>query len=255
MAGGYPPTGGNQMAQNRGPTGDWTKAWADWHVCSPSPTADVLRARGPVTFRCEYARPSLAGQLRREIGRRIEGAFSREVILVKSAVLSDPTSLSPGDGPTLGVSLTSGQGVTAPDKVKGEMPRVVIADDDRGFREMLRDLLEDEGFHVIGEAEDGAAGVALAAELRPDVVLMDLRMPNLGGIAAAAKIKGILPTLQVLILTAYDDPGLNRAAADVGVYCYLVKGCSVRLLKDMLLRAWGYKRELEGGAVWPSTAR
>src|SRR5690349_21738746 len=66
-----------------------------------------------------------------------------------------------------------------------EHPRVLVVDDDQGFREMLRDFLADDGFDVIGEAPDGAQACTLAQELQPDVVLMDVRMPRMDGLEAS----------------------------------------------------------------------
>ncbi len=132
------------------------------------------------------------------------------------------------------------------------MLRVLAVDDDRGFREEIRELLEEEGFDVVGEAGDGAEAVDLAARLHPDVILMDLRMPNIDGIEATRLIKSEQPMTQVVMLSAYDDPGLQDGAGEVGVYCYLVKGCRASLIKDVLLRAWSFKTGLEERAKRPS---
>jgi len=82
-------------------------------------------------------------------------------------------------------------------------PRVVIVDDHAAMRAALRDALEDEGATVIGEADEGSAGVELATRLEPDVVLMDLRLPGISGLEATRHIKQLRPAVQVLILTAY----------------------------------------------------
>jgi DNA-binding NarL/FixJ family response regulator len=87
--------------------------------------------------------------------------------------------------------------------------------------------------------------VTLADELCPDVVLMDLRMPTLDGLAATRLIKQHLPMTQVVILSAYEDPGLQEGAEEAGVYCYLIKGCRSQLIRDVLLQAWSYKTSLE----------
>src|SRR5947208_14899922 len=68
-------------------------------------------------------------------------------------------------------------------------PRVLLVEDDQGNRRRIRDLLLSEGIEVVGEASNGAAGVQLAGEARPDVVLMDLRMPVMGGLEATREIK------------------------------------------------------------------
>jgi DNA-binding NarL/FixJ family response regulator len=135
---------------------------------------------------------------------------------------------------------TSGQDVGARVRL-----RVLAVDDDRGFLEEIRGLLEDEGFDVAGTASDGSEAVTLADELSPDVVLMDLRMPTLDGLEATRLIKQHLPMTQVVILSAYDDPGLQEGAEEAGVYCYLIKGCRSQLIRDVLLQAWSYKASLE----------
>jgi DNA-binding NarL/FixJ family response regulator len=126
-------------------------------------------------------------------------------------------------------------------------PRVLVVDDDQGFREMLRDFLADDGFDVIGEAPDGAAAFSLAQQLHPDVVLMDLRMPRMDGLEASRRIKSVLPITQIIMLSAYEDAALKRGAEEVGVYCYLIKGCPPSVLVDMLRFAGSFKLSLEQG--------
>jgi response regulator NasT len=124
-------------------------------------------------------------------------------------------------------------------------PRVLLVEDDQGLREALRDLLQDIEFDVVGEAGNGEEGVRMTIELEPDVVLMDLRMPVMGGLEAAQLIRAQRPDVQVVILTAYDDPALKEGANGVGVYAYLVKGCPPRDVSDTTLEAWRAKRTRE----------
>ncbi len=130
-----------------------------------------------------------------------------------------------------------------------QAPRVLLVDDSAELRQALRRALEDEGIEVVGEAADGAAGVAQAKALEPDVVLMDLRMPVMDGVAATSAIKQALPVTQVLILTAYEEWGSSARAA--GAYAYLVKGTGPELLRDVVLQAWklkvGLEARLDGG--------
>ncbi len=133
-------------------------------------------------------------------------------------------------------------------------PRVLVVDDDQGFREMLRDFLIDDGFDVVGEAGDGEEAVTLTEQLLPEVVLMDLRMPRMDGIEATRVIKAARPTIQVIILSAYEDPGLKRGAEEVGVYCYLIKGCPPSIIRDMLRFARDFKTGLDEQSVRPSPA-
>jgi DNA-binding NarL/FixJ family response regulator len=121
-------------------------------------------------------------------------------------------------------------------------PRVLIVEDEPILREALAEMLEAKHIRVAGQAGDGEEAVSLASTLQPDVVLMDLRMPGMDGIEATRQIKEILPKTQVLVLSAYDDPGLHRSAEQVGVFCYLVKGCAPQLILEMIERAWGHAK-------------
>ena len=103
-------------------------------------------------------------------------------------------------------------------------PRVLVADDHAVLREALVELLVQAGFEVVGEAADGADAVALAKQLEPDVVLMDLRMPVLGGLDATRPIKDACPHVQVVMLSAFESPALQRQAEEAGCFAYLVKG-------------------------------
>jgi response regulator NasT len=100
--------------------------------------------------------------------------------------------------------------------------RVLIAEDEALIRLDLREMLREEGFDVVGEAADGEQAVALAEELSPDLVICDIKMPKLDGIAAATQIseKRIAP---VIMLTAFSQRDLIERARDAGVMAYLVK--------------------------------
>jgi DNA-binding NarL/FixJ family response regulator len=115
-----------------------------------------------------------------------------------------------------------------------EAIRVLIADDHTRFREGLRVMLrrEDE-LTVVGEAADGDAAVALAADLQPDVVLMDLQMPGMHGVAATRQIIETSPHIRVLVLTMYEDDDMVFAALRAGARGYVLKGAD----KAELLRA------------------
>lgn len=112
--------------------------------------------------------------------------------------------------------------------------RILIADDHPVVRTGLRGMLAGEpAFAVVGEAADGAEAVLLAGRLQPAVVLMDLRMPALDGVAATARIRGELPTVQVLILTTYDSDADIVRAIEAGATGYLLKDAP----RDELFRA------------------
>lgn len=102
-------------------------------------------------------------------------------------------------------------------------PRIVIADDHPVFRDGLRALLGDLGATVVAEAGDGLAAVAAVCEYRPDVVLMDLRMPLLGGVEATARIVRDNPGTAVLVLTMSEDAASLQAALRAGARGYLLK--------------------------------
>lgn len=105
------------------------------------------------------------------------------------------------------------------------MTTVVLADDHPMVRQGIRAVLEGaDDLELIAEAEDGAAAVRLCAELRPDVVLMDLQMPGVHGIDATREIRTIAPATAVLVLTMYDDDETVFAAVSAGASGYLLKG-------------------------------
>jgi DNA-binding NarL/FixJ family response regulator len=101
--------------------------------------------------------------------------------------------------------------------------KLLIADDHALFRESLRSLLAARGHEVVGEARNGREAVALAHRLRPDVVLMDLSMPELDGLAATRLIAADLPTVRVVVLTASDDDQNLFEAVKSGAQGYLLK--------------------------------
>jgi len=100
--------------------------------------------------------------------------------------------------------------------------RVVVAEDESLIRMDIVEILRDNGFDVVGEAGDGETAVALATELRPDLVIMDIRMPQLDGIEAAKRLSEnhIAP---VVLLTAFSQKELVEQASEAGALAYVVK--------------------------------
>lgn len=110
---------------------------------------------------------------------------------------------------------------------------------------LLRAILEEEGIEVAGTAGGGIQAVFMAKDLAPDVVLMDLRMPDMDGVQATRRIKAAHPDMQVIFLTFYGDRHWTDSAEDVGAFCYLVKGCPPSMIVEMIRRAWGHQGHKE----------
>lgn len=129
--------------------------------------------------------------------------------------------------------------------------RLLIVDDQRLMREGLRTLLElEDDLEIAGEAEDGAAAVELYAALQPDVVLMDIRMPNLDGVEATHRLRQRWPQARVIILTTFDDDAYVFDGLRAGAMGYLLKDVSGAELAEAIRKVAG------GGAlIEPSVAR
>lgn len=105
--------------------------------------------------------------------------------------------------------------------------RVLIVEDDPMVSEMIRGMIEDLGYVVVGDAVDGQEAVKLTQKLHPEVILMDIEMPLMDGIEATKLIYETQPT-PIVILTAYDTPQLLKRASQAGVGAYLVKPPNMR---------------------------
>src|SRR6202521_3321140 len=125
--------------------------------------------------------------------------------------------------------------------------RILLAEDEVISRMDLREMLEHLGYSVIGEAGDGVAAVNLARTLKPDLVLMDIKMPELDGISAAQTLTQERVT-PVLLLTAYADREFVDRAVDAGVMGYLVKPFAEAQLKpaiEIALERWRELRQIQ----------
>jgi DNA-binding NarL/FixJ family response regulator len=104
--------------------------------------------------------------------------------------------------------------------------RLLLVDDHKMLRDGLRRSMEEHGFDVVGEAEDGQEGVRMALALHPDVVLMDVTMPVLDGVEATRQLRLVSPSSQVVMLTMHADGDVMARAIQAGAIGYLVKDCS-----------------------------
>jgi DNA-binding NarL/FixJ family response regulator len=138
-------------------------------------------------------------------------------------------------------------GLWAERRVPGPAGRgtVLIADDDGFSAEALADMLQDEGFPVVGVAIDGAQAVDAVQRLDPDVVLMDLRMPVMDGAEATRLINAERSRVPVVMLSACDEGILRDEALRCGAYRYLVKGCGPDVLFATIRDATARRVELE----------
>jgi DNA-binding NarL/FixJ family response regulator len=115
--------------------------------------------------------------------------------------------------------------------------RLMLADDHRMLREGLRRSMTEHGFDVVGEASDGAEAVDMAGELSPDVILMDVTMPELDGVEATRLVKAANPAIRIIMLTMHADQEVLAAAIRSGASGYLVKDCSTEEIADAIRSA------------------
>lgn len=113
--------------------------------------------------------------------------------------------------------------------------KIILCDDQTLFREGLKDVLEDEkGFEIIGEAANGNEAVNLAKKLQPDIILMDIRLPQLDGISATRVIRKECPKTNVVILSSYEDEAHVLEAIQAGANGYLSKMLPAKELMNAL---------------------
>lgn len=127
------------------------------------------------------------------------------------------------------------------------MIKVMLADDQVILAEGIKSVLETSGnITVCGVACDGAEAVEMAQALKPDVILMDIRMPNMNGVAATKKIKEIVPDTKIIVLTTFDDSDYILSAINSGASGYLLKDIGSTALIDAIENAYA------GDTILPS---
>ena len=104
--------------------------------------------------------------------------------------------------------------------------KVLIVDDSGYMRQVIRRHLESKGFEVTGEASDGSEVVALAENLRPDLITMDLSMKTLGGIEATKQVKKAVPEAKVIVVSALGESRFIKEAVAAGAHDFIIKGTS-----------------------------
>jgi DNA-binding NarL/FixJ family response regulator len=122
----------------------------------------------------------------------------------------------------------------------GALCRVLVVDDHPLIRTMLKNVIGKEGdLAVVGEARNGREGVEASRELRPDLVLMDVSMPSMNGIAATREIKAVLPRTVVLVVSAHESPDYLMEAIAAGAAGYVLKDAPPARILDAVRRALG----------------
>ena len=120
-------------------------------------------------------------------------------------------------------------------------PTVLIAEDEEALREALEQMLVANGFRVVAANGTGTEAAESAAALRPDLALVDYRMPGADGVWLTETIKAVSPDTQIILLTAYDEESLSREATHAGAFAFLVKGCPPATIIHALQSAWEFK--------------
>ena len=116
--------------------------------------------------------------------------------------------------------------------------RILIVDDHRAFRAGLKEVINRQAdMEVVGVAEDGEKAVALTRDLRPDVILMDVKMPVMDGAEATSRILAEMPGMKILALSIYADDGFMAGMMRAGALGYILKGCDIDELSDAIRRA------------------
>lgn len=173
----------------------------------------------------------------RERASLIGGEFNIESAPAKGTSITVSAPVAPPEAPVVGRKKVEEVGMTEGRKDREPSAggiTVLIADDHPMVREGLRSMLEVEGIEVIGEAATGTEAVERVQQLGPDVVLMDVRMPDMDGLAATEVVKESAPETSVIVITSYESKDYLRRAIQAGSAGYLLKGMSRESLIDAI---------------------
>jgi len=130
--------------------------------------------------------------------------------------------------------------------------RILLADDHRMFRQGLREMLERKtGFQIVGEATTGREALAQVARLRPDIVLLDIQMPEMDGVAAARQLAQTHPEVKIVMLTMYRQDQHLLEAIKAGAKGYLLKDADAAELIDVLDRVGRGEAALDPAVTLP----
>jgi DNA-binding NarL/FixJ family response regulator len=200
----------------------------------PDPTAQVLRQQTHETLE-HTARlfRSIAGSA------RSTGDLDRAAHLER---LADEAERR------LGRTAPPGHGSAAgPPRPSPAATRVLLVDDHELAREALRSVLTaEQGFRVVGEAADGQQAVRLARQLRPELVLMDVRLPGMDGLEATRAVLAELPATKVVVLTSYEQRPIVLDALRAGAAGYVLKGASKQEVLEIIRTALAGERRIQG---------
>jgi two-component system, NarL family, response regulator NreC len=118
--------------------------------------------------------------------------------------------------------------------------RVLIVDDNRVFRDGLKLVINSQSdMEIVGEAENGEKAIAMALDLHPDIILMDVKMPVMDGTEATNRIRAEMPGMKILALSIYADEGFMAGMMRAGALGYILKGCDSDELSAAIRRAAG----------------
>ena len=126
---------------------------------------------------------------------------------------------------------------SAPNEDPGEQVAVLVVDDHRGFAEMLLEALAEAGMTPLGTAHTGAEALAAAAELRPDLVVMDIQLPGQDGLVTTRQLRELVPDAVIAVLTAHRDADWVARAARAGAAAFIPKHASIAELLHVLEHA------------------